>query len=263
MSTFFIVLIVFIIVIALLCLVSCMMYFCHICDNGEPTEDKRFSFISRKKTYDPAEQELLNQRQTSPPPLENHQRGGVVQIEMVNVKERAHNYETQEKSWRGEVVTPPLNHSQVRFPSKSTPVSRKTSRDNNVPSSSTPFGVNLRPVSPEKCSASSEDISIKKKLHKPALATRPMIHSCPSSKRNSLVRPTDAPPPPPAFVQPLQVQAIPQKKSSIVKPKAPPPPFPAAQNPPPFSGAQNSPTSPPPGYNEIVYDTPDDYLSNN
>lgn len=269
MSTFYIVLIVFLLVIGLLCLISCVMYCCHVFGWNEKNIGQHSLFPNnRKNQYDPADQRLLGRTEVNIVPD-----GNTTGIEMrnvygreptnkqemstVNVKDLKNKYENSNTDGSTSTSTPQRPSPPTRDPHISPVPFSTTSRDQPTITNRSNFRYN-------KQHASSEDITVGDGSNRPAIAVKPIIHSMPASKRNSLTRPADAPPPPPTYVEAKKIPPLTPKRplthstSSInkpkIKPKAPPPPVPVANGP-------KTETTSPPNYDSMYEKPVDNYLS--
>lgn len=179
MSTLLLVLYIFIALVVLLCVVSFVMYMCHLCSGVFDTVKlPRIPFLRKKIVYAPDDERPLNEvRQTSEPSTRYEQ------VELTTVQQRVQNYQHEHTS---------------------------------------------QPVGTVK----------------PSQPVKPLVHSQPSSKRNSLVKPKDAPPPPPAATGTTRPLSQGSPGSFVLKPKKAPPP------PPPTAVVK-------PHQVEVVYDTPE------
>lgn len=247
MSTFYLVLIVFLLVIGLLCLISCVMYCCHVLGGSEKNIGQHSLFPNdRKNHYDPAGQRLLDRTGVTTVPDGNttgvemtnvylREPTNKHEISTVNVRDLKNKYENSNTDGSNSTSIPQRPAAPTRDPHFSPVPLSTTSRDQPAVTNRSNFRYN-------KQHASSEDITIGDASNKPAIAVKPIIHSMPASKRNSLTRPADAPPPPPpTYVEAKKIPPLTPKKplthstSSInkpkIKPKAPPPPVPVANEP--------------------------------
>ena len=269
MSTFYIVLIVFLLIIGILCLISCVMYCCHVFGGSEKNIGEHSLFPNnRKNHYDPADQRLLDRTEITTVPDGNtagievtnvyiSQSMNKHEMSAVNVKDLKNKYENSNTDGSNSTSTPQRPAAPTLDPHISPVPFNTTSRDQPTVTNRSIFRHN-------KQHASSEDITKGDTSNKPAIAVKPIIHSMPASKRNSLTRPADAPPPPPTYVEAKKMAPLTPKKplthstSSVnkpkIKPKAPPPPVPPANEP-------KKETTPPSSYH-LMYEKPvDNYLS--
>jgi len=212
MATFYVVLYIFVAIIALLCLVSFTMYMCHLCNKGKDFDDQAY-FTQNGKDLNSTETTHLMDQSTTESPAGNN-------IELVNV--------------RNKIQTLERLGQQSRDPGPGPSASIRTDP-------SAPNLPNKRPGVPPR----------------PDSITRPPIAVKPAtiSPRNSIIKPSNNPPPPPHAHQVEVAIVTPQKP--VIKPKSAPPPPPESiyENTPRKSSLKRQAPPPPPG----IHDPPPTY----